>query len=75
MEAPTKLCLFCKHCQFSDGYHYSEITYEDPSISCLSGDGLNGVDAPDDKRKFVQWNLAAQTCPVYELDPETLNQD
>ena len=47
MEAPTKLCLFCKHCQFSEGYHYSEITYEDPSISCLSGDGLNGVDAPD----------------------------
>ena len=68
----VKLCMFCRHCEFNEGYYYSEITYEDPSIVCYgdSDTAANGTNryCPSDKRGAQDWNRAAEKCPAYEPD-------
>lgn len=71
MVDTIRLCLFCKKCQFNEGYHYSDYTHEDPSVVCYADDrAVNGRSryAPSDKSGFQKWNRAAEACPFYEPD-------
>lgn len=69
-----KLCVFCKHCQFEEGYDYSEETQADPSIECFAGETAKHLArdrcAPFSKREFNIWNSVAESCPLFEVDDD-----
>jgi hypothetical protein len=64
-----KLCVMCENCTFESGYHISDMTYENPHISC----DLNpiGDNAPlTGVLQFHQWNCFAEQCDRFTLPKE-----
>lgn len=69
----VKLCVFCKHCVIDEGYYFSEMTMEDPTVKCEGGyRAIHLVTtAPMTSRAaFVAWNKLAEKCAIYTPDVE-----
>ena len=61
-----KLCLFCSHCKFNDGYALSDATWEAGYIECTKR--LNDCSCDIDRTEFANWSRKAETCESYKLD-------
>lgn len=59
-----KLCVICKHCNFEEGYCYSEMTYADSSITCYKHPKHEA--SFSSQEDFFTWNAHANICPHYE---------
>jgi hypothetical protein len=68
MAEPIKLCLFCKHCLFVEGWGGTEETAGDDShISCYRSQ-RGDPESPFDRLGFVAWTKKAVLCPHYTPD-------
>jgi hypothetical protein len=66
MEAPVKLCLFCRHCQFDQGWGGTDVTPGDPAeVNCYKRPDDT---APFDRVPFLEWCKLAETCHHYAPD-------
>lgn len=63
---PIKLCLFCRHCEFDEGWGGSEQTPGyNATIKCHE---RKDYCAPFDRIPYLKWCQKAETCPDYAPD-------
>ena len=60
-----KLCFFCTHCEFTEAFAYSELTWESGAVSC--GLGNWHIYGPSDNElpKLGEYLQMAETCKDY----------
>ncbi len=71
-RVPGRLCLECKHCWLNTGHPgFSEYTPTAPfEFSCFAGVQFKTVAFNDTKGDLLEDIRRAETCHMFEQDPE-----